>query len=846
MSGPLRALILEGNPADAELVVAELRYAGFDLEWERVDTRADFLAALSSRPDVVLADCRLLQFGAMPALELMTERRMAIPCIVVTGAQDEEQAIECLKHGAVDYLLKDRLSRLGQAVVNAIEIKRANGHRESTGAAVDESEALHRAIIENVNDSIIIVLEGKLVFANDAFLNLCGLKDRSEAIGQPEERFIHLEDRASVRNESMTIRPSGANIYEYRVLRADNETRAVQVSTSSTDFQGQRALFRVLRDMTETRRIEVALSAWEIEVAERAHEDSVLTEIGRIISSSLDIDQVYERFAEQVNTLIPFDRTTILRVDHERQVMTDVYQHGTKVPNLASGTVVPFAGSQTEQAVRTRSSQLVQIEDRNELNDLYPAMLTLYDAGLRSFLVAPLVSQGGVIGVLQLQSTRSLAYDQRDLALAERVADQIAGAIANAQLHASRERQSKERQVLAEIGRIISSSLDINEVYEPFADQVRQIIPFDRIVICDIDLERSIFAARYVQGINIPGMESDEPRSLQRSLVAEVARSPAGMVKYFGEADGAQYEFPKLVSWYRAGIRSAIGVPLVSGDDVPCVLFLASTATEAYDENTLELANRVGDQISGAIANSLLFAERVRAEEALVESESRFRGVFEHSPIAIGLVAPGGRIIDVNEAMCKLLGYTVDELVGRHSMNFLHPDDGKENEALMQRVLSGGSASYTTEQRYVTKNGSIIWGRATGAVIKDEAGNNLFRMGIIEDVTERRQAERAIREGDERFRSVVDSTSDAVISIDSAGIVVAWNPSAERVFGFDESEMLGQTLAIVMPERFVAQYERALGQLKAGGGLSLFEKTVELVGRRKNSSEFPMELSLAV
>ena len=230
----------------------------------------------------------------------------------------------------------------------------------------------------------------------------------------------------------------------------------------------------------------------------------------------------------------------------------------------------------------------------------------------------------------------------------------------------------------------------------------------------------------------------------------------------------------------------------------------------------------------------------------MVESESRFRGVFEHSPIAIGLVAPGGRIIDVNEAMCKLLGYTVDELVGRHSMNFLHPDDGKENEALMQRVLSGGSASYTTDQRYVTKNGSIIWGRATGAVIKDEAGNNLFRMGIIEDVTERRQAERAIREGDERFRSVVDSTSDAVISIDSAGIVVAWNPSAERVFGFDESEMLGQTLAIVMPERFVAQYERALGQLKAGGGLSLFEKTVELVGRRKNSSEFPMELSLAV
>ena len=178
-------------------------------------------------------------------------------------------------------------------------------------------------------------------------------------------------------------------------------------------------------------------------------------------------------------------------------------------------------------------------------------------------------------------------------------------------------------------------------------------------------------------------------------------------------------------------------------------------------------------------------------------------------------------------------------------MEFLHPEDAKANEGLMHRVLGGEKTSHTTEQRYVTKSGSTIWGRATGTVIKDKAGSNLFRMGLIEDVTERRLAERAIREGDEKYRSLVNSTGDAVISIDSTGAIVAWNRSAERVFGFDESEMLGQPLGIVIPERFLPQHERALRRLEAGSAISMMGSTFALAGRKKDGSEFPMELSLA-
>ncbi|HJO83655.1 MAG TPA: PAS domain S-box protein [SAR202 cluster bacterium] len=187
--------------------------------------------------------------------------------------------------GAADYLLKDRLVRLGPAVVNAIETIRAEKQRKLVGPALQESEALNRAIVENTHDGLVIVSDGKIVFANTPFLELCGLKHESEVIGQPEERFIHADDRELVKNKSM-IRRSGAPImYEYRVLAANNETRTVQASTSPINFLGRRATLRLLRDVTKTGPIDGASNAWETEAAQRAHEDGVLTEIGRIISS---------------------------------------------------------------------------------------------------------------------------------------------------------------------------------------------------------------------------------------------------------------------------------------------------------------------------------------------------------------------------------------------------------------------------------------------------------------------------------------------------------------------------------------------------------------------------------
>ena len=120
---PLAALIIEDSPSDADLMVHELEHAGFGLSWKRVETEAEFRAGLANAPDAILADYSLPRFGASRALEILRESGQDIPLILVSGCIGEEAAVEAIKNGAEDYLLKDRLSRLGSAVARALEAR---------------------------------------------------------------------------------------------------------------------------------------------------------------------------------------------------------------------------------------------------------------------------------------------------------------------------------------------------------------------------------------------------------------------------------------------------------------------------------------------------------------------------------------------------------------------------------------------------------------------------------------------------------------------------------------------------------------------------------------------------
>jgi CheY-like chemotaxis protein len=121
MPNPLFVLILENDIADFELITHELDRFGFTARYERVESEVDFMARLQEKPDVILADYSLAGFDDLRALEVLKESGLMIPFIVLTGAVREERVVECMKKGAADYLLKDRIMRLGPAVQRALE-----------------------------------------------------------------------------------------------------------------------------------------------------------------------------------------------------------------------------------------------------------------------------------------------------------------------------------------------------------------------------------------------------------------------------------------------------------------------------------------------------------------------------------------------------------------------------------------------------------------------------------------------------------------------------------------------------------------------------------------------------
>ncbi len=153
MTESIRILIVEDLPADAELAQREIRKTLESCIFQRVETREDYVVALVEfQPDIIISDYRMPRFDGLTALKLALEKTPLVPVIILTGAINEDTAVECMKAGANNYVIKEHLKRLGQAVVHALEEKRVRQDRQQAERLLLFNEKRYRQLVESSND----------------------------------------------------------------------------------------------------------------------------------------------------------------------------------------------------------------------------------------------------------------------------------------------------------------------------------------------------------------------------------------------------------------------------------------------------------------------------------------------------------------------------------------------------------------------------------------------------------------------------------------------------------------------------------------------------------------------
>ncbi len=188
-------------------------------------------------------------------------------------------------------------------------------------------------------------------------------------------------------------------------------------------------------------------------------------------------------------------------------------------------------------------------------------------------------------------------------------------------------------------------------------------------------------------------------------------------------------------------------------------------------------------------------SRRKRNEQALLESEQRFRGTFEQAAVGMSMVDLEGRWLSVNPKLCDILGYTAAELRQRTFQDITHPDDLATDLEHMQRLLRGEESTYSLEKRYLHKDGTATWARLTVSLMRDLDGTPTHFISVIEDIHERRMAQAALADSELRHRLLMHNLHAGILICAPDARILYGNPEASRMLHLDIDALAGRTVA---------------------------------------------------
>lgn len=401
MNHPLRILHLEDNPADALLVRDLLAQDGLVAEITVVRNRGELLAVLGQgRWDLMISDYRLPDFTGVDALKIVREKFRLLPFILMSGNIGEQFAIECLKAGATDYVLKQNRERLPSAVRRALAEATERALRHETQEELRRSEKQYRILFQgNPHPMWVFDLESlKILEVNEAAVQHYGYT-REEFLGMSIE---DLRSGQQLDNEpGDASSPASGLIWRHK--RKDGSYVDMEVKWSPLAFHGKLSALTMAIDVTARRRV--------------AHHNTVFSKLSHQLSAATTAAEAAVFICEAADSLFRWDDFALDLFAAERDEVTSLLSittiDGQRVEIPASPQ--PQHANAIVRRVITRGAELISAQETGE------------QAG--TTMIAPIRKGERVIGVLFIQSRRAQSYAEADLVTLQNLADQCGGAL---------------------------------------------------------------------------------------------------------------------------------------------------------------------------------------------------------------------------------------------------------------------------------------------------------------------------------------------------------------------------------------------------------------------------------
>jgi PAS domain S-box-containing protein len=750
MNGRLRMLHLEDDPDYCDLVQSLLAQEGYQVESVLADDGASFEAALAPEKfDVILADYLLPSYNGLEALRVARAKCPETPFLLVSGTIGEQAAIESLQCGATDYVLKQWPDRLVPAVRRAIEEAEERKQRRRVETELVRREKHFRALTENALDILTLLdHQGVFTYNSPSVKHVLGYEPKDLA-GQSAFAFIHSEDL-----------PRVLQAFDYGLKNPDRTV------TLDFRFRHRDGSWCYLEAVGQSRLGDPDIAGVVLN--------------SREITKRKEVEAGLRESERRYRLIFDGNPTPMLVFDHETLAFLEVNE----------AAVQRYGYSREEFLGMT-------------LADIRPPDVPTMIEYVHKFVVEDAPSGVGFAGVWQHRRKDGSFMDVEikwcPISFGGRKAS-----LAMINDITERKRTEHRDAALSKLGQSLSSATSPAEAAQIIRSIADDLFHWDVFIL-------NLYYAETDEVHPILNVDTDRQGRRFDIPVSSRSRGPSGMARRIIER-GAELilreepvTMPDDVFPIGDTSRPAASlmlVPIRNRTKVIGILSIQSYMPKAYSPADLNTLQTLADHCGGAL-------ERIRAEQALRESEQRFRELFEGSPDAVFVEDLNGIVLDINPAACRLHGVARESLIGRNVCD-LAPPERREEVARDFKTLVEGRLGQIEGASYAQD------GRVVPVEVRASRLNYVGQAAVllhVRDITDRKLAEAALRSSEMLFHSVWENSADGMRLTDENGNMVAVNNAFCRLVGMRQEALEGKPFTVIFadseqPERMMEQFRQ--------------------------------------